>query len=178
MQEALVKEDETPLPDLTEDEIPANAEHLQLSLQEAFFLAWAVRCLTVRDSETEQDLELPYLWELCLQIPTYPDMERRFDNPFLVNYVAYHHFRSLGWVVKSGIKFCVDYLLYKRGPVFHHAEFAVVIVPSYSDQNDRETSPYHLPNSTPMSWQWFSTINRANAQVMKVHNLTLDLRKC
>jgi tRNA-splicing endonuclease subunit Sen2 len=46
----------------------------------------------------------------------------RFDNPFLVNYVAYHHYRSLGWVVKSGIKFCVDLLLYKRGPVFSHAE--------------------------------------------------------
>lgn len=46
----------------------------------------------------------------------------RFDNPFLVNYVVYHHYRSLGWVVKGGLKFCVDYLLYKRGPVFHHAE--------------------------------------------------------
>jgi tRNA-splicing endonuclease subunit Sen2 len=46
----------------------------------------------------------------------------QFDNPFLVNYVVYHHYRSLGWVVKGGIKFCVDYLLYKRGPVFTHAE--------------------------------------------------------
>lgn len=46
-----------------------------------------------------------------------------FDNPFLVNYVVYHHYRALGWVVKGGIKFCVDYLLYKRGPVFHHAEY-------------------------------------------------------
>ena len=47
----------------------------------------------------------------------------RFDNPFLINYVVYHHYRSLGWVVKGGIKFCVDYLLYKRGPAFSHAEF-------------------------------------------------------
>jgi tRNA-splicing endonuclease subunit Sen2 len=46
----------------------------------------------------------------------------RFDNPLLVNYVAYHHYRALGWVVKGGIKFCVDLLLYKRGPVFSHAE--------------------------------------------------------
>lgn len=46
----------------------------------------------------------------------------RADNPFLLNYVAYHHFRSLGWVVKSGIKFCADFLLYKRGPAFSHAE--------------------------------------------------------
>lgn len=46
----------------------------------------------------------------------------RPDNPFLINYVFLHHYRSLGWVVKNGVKFCVDYLLYKRGPVFHHAE--------------------------------------------------------
>jgi hypothetical protein len=51
----------------------------------------------------------------------------RFDNPFLVNYVVYHHYRSLGWVIKGGIKFCVDYLLYKRGPVFHHAESVFTI---------------------------------------------------
>jgi tRNA-splicing endonuclease subunit Sen2 len=46
----------------------------------------------------------------------------RPDNPFLINYVFLHHYRSLGWVVKNGVKFCADYLLYKRGPVFHHAE--------------------------------------------------------
>lgn len=48
----------------------------------------------------------------------------RSDNPFIINYVVYHHYKSLGWVIKSGIKFCVDYLLYKRGPVFNHAEYA------------------------------------------------------
>lgn len=51
-----------------------------------------------------------------------------FDNPFIVNYIVYHHYRSLGWVIKGGIKFCVDYLLYKRGPVFSHAEYVVVIL--------------------------------------------------
>lgn len=51
-----------------------------------------------------------------------PSLQLQPDNPFIVNYVVYHHYRSLGWVVKSGVKFCVDYLLYKRGPVFDHAE--------------------------------------------------------
>lgn len=44
------------------------------------------------------------------------------DHPLLLNYVAYHHYRALGWVVKTGIKFCTDWLLYKRGMVFSHAE--------------------------------------------------------
>jgi tRNA-splicing endonuclease subunit Sen2 len=57
-----------------------------------------------------------------LQAPPNPVHALRPDNPFLVNYVFFHHYRCLGWVVKNGLKFCVDYLLYKRGPVFHHAE--------------------------------------------------------
>lgn len=54
---------------------------------------------------------------------TEPSPQLQPDNPFIVNYVVYHHYRSLGWTVKSGVKFCVDYLLYKRGPVFDHAEY-------------------------------------------------------
>jgi hypothetical protein len=66
-------------------------------------------------------------WQSYFAAYTYPipsslSVHRRFDNPFVVHYVVYHHFRSLGWVIKSGLKFCTDYLLYKRGPVFTHAE--------------------------------------------------------
>ena len=46
--------------------------------------------------------------------------------------------------------------------------FALVVVPVYEDQQDQEASPFNLPNSTPFSWSWFSTINRANSQVQKV----------
>lgn len=107
-----------------------------------------------------------------------------FDNPFLVNYVVYHHYRSLGWVVKGGIKFCVDYLLYKRGPVFTHAEYAyvckpssgsdssrrlaLVVMPVYEDPADQTASTFDLQNSSPFGWSWLSTINRVNSQVQKV----------
>jgi tRNA-splicing endonuclease subunit Sen2 len=74
-------------------------------------------------------MTLHQIWNAFQGAHSYPSASgpsslepNRFDNPFLVNYVVYHHYRSLGWVVKGGIKFCVDYLLYKRGPVFHHAE--------------------------------------------------------
>ena len=63
--------------------------------------------------------------DLPPQMPSTPTQQLRFDNPFLINYVVYHHYRSLGWVVKGGIKFCVDYLLYKKGPVFTHAEWVL-----------------------------------------------------
>ncbi|KAG1754593.1 tRNA intron endonuclease, partial [Suillus lakei] len=75
--------------------------------------------------------------------------------------------RRCGWVVKSGIKFCVDYLLYKRGPVFQHAEFAIVVIPVYEDPEDQVNSPFKLQNTEPFTWPWLSTINRVDSQVQK-----------
>jgi len=55
--------------------------------------------------------------------PPYDPRLARLDSPFLVSYAAYHHFRSMGWVVRSGVKFCVDWVLYGQGgPVGGHAE--------------------------------------------------------
>ncbi|KAJ3780988.1 tRNA-intron endonuclease [Lentinula aff. detonsa] len=148
-------------------------EHLQLTLSEAFFLAWNLDCLTILDPETDEPLSLPDIWNtfqhahLAFPMPSFPASELQFDNPFLVHYAVYHHYRSLGWVVKNGLKFCVDYLLYKRGPVFTHAEFAIVVCPVYEDPQDQEISNTDLHNASPFTWSWLSTINRANSQVMK-----------
>ncbi|KAH0836620.1 tRNA intron endonuclease [Lanmaoa asiatica] len=160
-----------------EDEPIENVEHLQLTLQEAFFLLWNLDCLSISNSENGDALTLSQIWNAfqnvhipspTLAISLDPPRYRRFDNPFLVNYVIYHHYRSLGWVVKSGIKFCVDYLLYKRGPIFAHAEFAIVVCPAYEDPADKDGSPFDLANASPFSWSWLSTINRVNSQVQKV----------
>ncbi len=107
---------------VTQDEPIQDIEHLQLTLQEAFFLAWAIDSLTILDSQ-QNPMSLQDIWLAFHRIHYLPNIPiDRFDNPFLIHYVVYHHYRSLGWVVKGGIKFCVDYLLYKRGPVFAHAE--------------------------------------------------------
>jgi len=156
-----------------------DVEHLQLTLSEAFFLCWALDCLTILDSVTFQPMKLEDIWDALQQIhtpsipssPTPPSTANRFDNPFLVNYAVYHYYRSLGWVVKGGIKFCVDLLLYKRGPVFHHAEFGVVVIPVYEDIKDKENSPFKLANVEPFTWTWLSTINRVNSQVQKVRSI-------
>ncbi|OCB86421.1 hypothetical protein A7U60_g6541 [Sanghuangporus baumii] len=155
-------------------------EHLQLTLQEAFFLIWTMDCLTLLDPTSQEPLSLQRIWR-AFQAVNYPDFiisrsldiqPARFDNPFLIHYVVFHHYRSLGWVIKNGIKFCVDYLLYKRGPVFAHAEFALVVCPVYEDPSDRESSPFDLQNVDPFTWSWLSTINRVNSQVQKTLVLT------
>ncbi|KAL0953485.1 hypothetical protein HGRIS_004715 [Hohenbuehelia grisea] len=165
--------------DTTEEPPLEDVEHLQLTLQEAFFLTWALDCLIVQDPETLEPLTLQQVWNafqnahIPIHIPKSPSQQaRHFDNPFLINYVVYHHYRSLGWVIKGGIKFCVDYLLYKRGPVFSHAEFAIVVCPVYEDPEEQANSSFALQNASPFEWSWLSTINRVNSQVQKTLVLT------
>ncbi|KAF8517982.1 tRNA-intron endonuclease [Hysterangium stoloniferum] len=164
--------------DALEEELPEDLEHLQLTLPEAFFLIWSLDCLRVLAGisvllliNQDDAMKLSEIWTMfqCAHHPIQPPVSQplTFDNPFLVHYALYHHYRSLGWVIRSGIKFCADYLLYKRGPVFHHAEFAVTLCPVYEDEQDRLTSPFNLNNATPFSWTWLSTINRVNTQVQK-----------
>ncbi|KAH9479662.1 putative tRNA-splicing endonuclease subunit tsp-2 [Psilocybe cubensis] len=162
--------------EILEDEAPlVDVEHLQLTLQEAFFLLWNLDCLTVFDPTTMEPMTLQQIWiafqkaelPLFTSSPSTVVESLEFDNPFLINYAVYHHYRSLGWVVKGGIKFCVDYLLYKRGPVFAHAELALVVMPVYEDIEDQKTSSIDLHNSSPFAWSWLSTINRVNSQVQK-----------
>jgi tRNA-splicing endonuclease subunit Sen2 len=93
------------------------------------------------------------------------------DNPFLMKYVVFHHFRSLGWVVRPGVKFAVDYLLYIRGPAFTHAEFAIMIIPSYSaaywNKPADGQSQVRAAEKEHRDWWWFHRVNRVQTQVMK-----------
>ncbi|CAK9440965.1 uncharacterized protein LODBEIA_P48340 [Lodderomyces beijingensis] len=100
-------------------------EFLQLQAVEAFFLKFAlnqVRIVFEGSSLGAKDL----LRHCCSLYSASPTIEA--DNKFLLNYVVYHYFRSKGWCVRSGIKFGSDYLLYKRGPPFQHAEYCVSVI--------------------------------------------------
>ncbi|KAF8196710.1 hypothetical protein K438DRAFT_1825444 [Mycena galopus ATCC 62051] len=163
------------VPPVEDEEPPEDLEHLQLTLPEAFFLMWNLNCLTVEDPLTNELMTTQQIWlafqAAHLNPPLFmsprPIPALQLDNPFLVNYIVYHHYRSLGWVVRSGIKFCVDYMLYKRGPVFNHAEFSVVVCPVYEDPADQDASSVDLHHASPFAWSWLSTINRVNTQVFK-----------
>ncbi|KAH7054384.1 tRNA-splicing endonuclease subunit SEN2 [Macrophomina phaseolina] len=151
--------------DIAVDEPVQNEEHLQLSLEEAFFLTYGLGVLEVVAARTKKVVEPLQLFQLCRSLSYFPPSSAllvRPDDPFLLKYVVYHHYRSRGWVVRDGIKFSVDYMVYNRGPVFSHAEFAVHIVPSYSDpywkdQEKKEQSP----------WWWLHCVNRVQSQVLK-----------
>ncbi|QLG74529.1 hypothetical protein HG535_0G04120 [Zygotorulaspora mrakii] len=94
-----------------------NLESLELTFVEALFLSFAIPVLDVS----------PYVLIERFLGPI-ATLEYRNVYPSIKQYVAYHHYRSHGWCVRSGIKFGCDYLLYKRGPPFQHAQFCVKVL--------------------------------------------------
>ncbi|KAI1391709.1 uncharacterized protein F4822DRAFT_193327 [Hypoxylon trugodes] len=140
-------------------------EHLQLCLEEVFYLVFALGALTVLNPVTGKPFTTSDLFTLCRQTSYIPPRMKNLqpDDPFLIHYAAYHHFRSLGWVTRPGIKFGVDWMLYNRGPVFSHAEFAVIVLPAY-------TGPWWKTEGRQpprKSWHWLHTINRVQATALK-----------
>ncbi|TID23027.1 tRNA intron endonuclease catalytic C-terminal domain containing protein [Venturia nashicola] len=161
--------EEAPIP-----EEPVNQEHLQLSLAEAFYLSYALGALKVVDPELQIAIgDNKALLQLFRQKSYFPPAsadQLKPDDPFLLTYVVYHHFRSLGWVVREGIKFAVDFLLYERGPVFTHATFSIMVMPSYTDAYWRATPERAKEVEKKMarkSWHWLHCANRVQGHVIK-----------
>ncbi len=157
---------ETPIP---VGELP-NKEHFQLAPEEAFFLVFTVGALKVLDPVTLAPIpteDLLNLFRAHSYFPprslTMPSATLQPSDPFLVNYAVYHHFRSLGWVPRHGVKFGVDFILYQRGPVFDHSEFGVMVMPSYSDALWEE----HEHEAPKKSWSWLMGVNRVLSHVLK-----------
>lgn len=73
-------------------------EPLILCLEEAFFLHWSLKCLTIHNLSNKV-LETKELWiKFC-----------NLKKNFVTSYVTYHYLRSLNWVVRNGFKFGGDF---------------------------------------------------------------------
>ncbi|KAJ5958777.1 tRNA-splicing endonuclease [Penicillium vulpinum] len=164
---------------LDSDDFP-NEEHLQLSNEEAFFLAYSLGALQIYDAplksgeviSTSPITTSALLQQFChhsFQPARDSAASLQPDDPFMISYTVYHHFRSLGWVIRSGVKFGTDYLLYNRGPVFSHAEFAVAVIPSYTHPywSETEERRNYTAEKQARSWWWMHCVSRVQAQVLK-----------
>jgi tRNA-splicing endonuclease subunit Sen2 len=107
---------------LSQRSVDENAEpqELYLTLQEAFYLHYAFGCLSVLDPETGKHLNISQFWKKCCEIEG--------ESYFVSRYVVYHHFRSKGYVVRCGLKYGSDYVIYKKGPGLDHALYSVNVV--------------------------------------------------
>ncbi|XP_050184268.1 tRNA-splicing endonuclease subunit Sen2 isoform X2 [Myiozetetes cayanensis] len=122
-------------------------EYLQLSLEEAFFLVYALGCLSIYYGE--EPLSILKLWQVFSEVK--PD--------FKTTYMAYHYFRSRGWVPKVGLKYGTDLLLYRKGPPFYHASYSVLA--------ELVDDDFQGSLRRPLSWMSLSGLNRTTANASK-----------
>lgn len=128
---------------------PMDQDSLRLELCESFFLSWALGCLLV--SNDGEQMNLANMWKEF----------SRIEPDFIWRYAVYHHFRAKGWVVRSGQKFGVDWLLYKHGPPHYHASYSVRVEVESNPGNSTSNSTIasnrgkptslHIPPSTWLS---------------------------
>eukprot|EP01080_Neovahlkampfia_damariscottae_P010107 gene10107-2527_t len=93
-------------------------EVLILSLQEAFFLIYGLGCLEI--TKENKILTIEDCWNEFCKI-----QGKEF---FISRYLAYHYYRSSGWIVKSGLKYGCDFVLYSKEIERVHAEFCVLVI--------------------------------------------------
>ncbi|XP_008553485.1 tRNA-splicing endonuclease subunit Sen2 [Microplitis demolitor] len=121
-------------------------ETLLLTFEETFFLMFGLGCLQLVDYEGKV-MSIADAWTHFNQ-----------DKLFLPRYIVYHYFRSKGWVVKAGLKFGCDFLLYKQGPPFYHASYTVIVDTADADTLLRDDSRC----TRKMNWKSLLQMNRLN----------------
>ena len=124
-------------------------EHLQLSSEEATYLATELNVLQVT-SPDRSIVNTETLWSHFLDI----------DSCFVERYTAYRYYRSKGWVPKSGLKFGVDFLLYKEGPSFYHSTYAVVV--ALIEHTETNLESVASPPQSGLSWRKVIALDRVN----------------
>ena len=133
----------------TTDPYPVK-EHLQLSSQEATYLAVELNVLQVF-SPGGSLVNDETLWAHFLSM----------NSRFVELYTAYHYYRRKGWVPKSGLKFGVDFLLYKDGPPFYHSTYAVVVT-LIEQRVEPSLESLCKPPTTGLTWREVISLNRVN----------------
>ncbi|XP_040994476.1 tRNA-splicing endonuclease subunit Sen2-1-like [Juglans microcarpa x Juglans regia] len=98
-------------------------EWFQLGLEEAFYLCYSLKCLTIVSDDhcPKNDVEL---WQCMISKKSaFPDF-----------YKAYAHLRMKNWVVKSGSTYGVDFVAYRHHPSLVHSEYAVLVLSEGEDE--------------------------------------------
>jgi tRNA-intron lyase len=124
---------------------------VRLSLDEAFFMAYGLDCLQMHDvvDGAAVKLDIDALWRRLQAART----------DFLMLYLAYHHFRSKGWIPRTGLQYGVDFVLYQRHPALAHSDYSVLIQP-IKNTSSALTRP-------PLGWHDLQVTNRLTGQVGK-----------
>lgn len=128
------------------------ASVLRIGAEEAFFLAHALQCLVMRRNTMEgETMGVEECWTKFVQ-------QR---EQYATSYVAYSHFRSKGWLPKSGIQYGSDLVLYRNHPSVAHSEYAVIVLP----MSEELVTP--AGSNAFTTWNDLQTLSRLSVQVKK-----------
>uniref|UniRef100_A0A1B0CEJ7 tRNA-intron lyase n=1 Tax=Lutzomyia longipalpis TaxID=7200 RepID=A0A1B0CEJ7_LUTLO len=103
-------------------------EILLVSKEEAFFMQFCLKCLTISNKDGK-----------ILSTEDVFDVFRKQKRNFISTFIAYCYLKSKRWIVKSGLKFAGDFLLYKESPQAYHSSY-VVSVQDDNPENTDQTS--------------------------------------
>lgn len=118
-EQAIVNEDFTKL--------RSETEHLQLTLCEAFYAAYVSDILDIYIPDRTVASEKA-CWTLFCEMT---------KGTFAYRYAAYYKYKTTGWLPRSGLKYGVDWVLYKTETKNHtHASFCIVLNYPLRDEED------------------------------------------
>ncbi|KAJ2547557.1 tRNA splicing endonuclease subunit sen2 [Coemansia sp. RSA 1933] len=141
--------------DVAQEELPL-MEPFQLSPYEALFLS-ELGCIKAVDGASGLQYTYADLWRTLQAVSN-------DDDEFELRYAAYYYYRAKGWVVRSGIKFGSDFLLYKSGgPSKSHSLYSAIVRRFDSATMDGQKS--HL--SLDETWQYMFALSRVTSQAQK-----------
>ena len=103
-----------------ETETPKFGTEVRLGLHEMCYLAARDRVI-IRETSDGDALDGAEIRRRCGAWAPLGDV--RFDATLAV----YAHFRDKKWIVKDGLQFGADFVLYRRSPDVFHAEYCVVV---------------------------------------------------
>jgi tRNA-splicing endonuclease subunit Sen2 len=146
------------------DESPATPEPLVLTAEETFYLFSVKQALMLhRSADSGATTSRLSPGSADDEATLWRDLATA-DVTFVKRYCAYRHYRDLGWIPRSGLKYGTDFLLYEYAPDVDHAAYQVVVVAVDGSTGGLLTSlsPHGAPH-----WRTISTVNRIAAGVLK-----------
>ena len=124
--------------------VPAQATHVQLALEEAYYLAYRTGVLEVRHGGALLNSDVVF----------WPHLARAASSArFAHELAAYVHLRAAGWLVRPGSHFGADFVLYEPAAAHAHAPLCALV-----------TAPGVDP---PLTWRTLQMHTRLSAQVAK-----------
>jgi tRNA-splicing endonuclease subunit Sen2 len=146
---------------------------IRLGAEEALFLAHVAKCLHVYKGSGTSDAWAKLVAGVYspLYYLTGDELFNEFiknNSLFLHRYLSYLNYRSKGWIVRSGIQFGSDFLLYQFHPTISHSCFALLLIPTAIETSSASFAKKWCKHTTFMS----SMIKYNRTKKMKTLRLT------